>query len=47
VAEEASEAYKNVDEVVEVTHKLEIGRLVAKVIPLGVMKGQVTTLSTN
>jgi tRNA-splicing ligase RtcB len=39
VAEEASEAYKNVDEVVEVSHKLGIGRLVAKVVPLGVMKG--------
>jgi tRNA-splicing ligase RtcB len=39
VAEEASEAYKNVDEVVEVTHKLGIGRLVATVIPLDVMKG--------
>jgi tRNA-splicing ligase RtcB len=39
VAEEASEAYKNVDEVVEVTHKLGVGRLVAAVIPLGVMKG--------
>jgi tRNA-splicing ligase RtcB len=39
VAEEASEAYKNVDEVVEVTHKLGIGRLVAKVVPLAIMKG--------
>jgi tRNA-splicing ligase RtcB len=39
VAEEASEAYKDVDEVVEVSHKLGIGRLVAKVVPLGVMKG--------
>jgi tRNA-splicing ligase RtcB len=39
VAEEASEAYKDVDEVVEVSHKLGIGRLVAKVVPIGVMKG--------
>ncbi len=39
VAEEASEAYKNVDEVVEVSHKVGIGKLVAKVVPLGVMKG--------
>jgi tRNA-splicing ligase RtcB len=39
VAEEASEAYKNVDEVVEVSHKLGIGKLVAKVVPIGVMKG--------
>ncbi len=39
VAEEAAEAYKNVDEVVEVSHKVGIGKLVAKVVPLGVMKG--------
>jgi len=39
VAEEAAEAYKNVDEVVEVSHKVGIGRLVARVVPLGVMKG--------
>ena len=39
VAEEASSAYKNVDEVVEVSHKAGIGRLVARVVPVGVMKG--------
>jgi len=39
VAEEASEAYRNVDEVVEVSRKVGIGKLVAKVVPLGVMKG--------
>jgi len=39
VAEEASQAYKDVDEVVEVSHKVGIGKLVAKVIPIGVMKG--------
>jgi len=39
VAEETAEAYKNVDEVVEVSHKVGIGKLVAKVVPLGVMKG--------
>ncbi|MFQ6038500.1 MAG: RtcB family protein [Candidatus Aminicenantales bacterium] len=39
VAEEASEAYKNVDEVVRVSHAAGIGRLVAKLVPLGVMKG--------
>lgn len=39
VAEEASEAYKDVDEVVRVSHEVGIGCLVAKVVPLGVMKG--------
>jgi tRNA-splicing ligase RtcB len=39
VAEEAAGAYKDVDEVVEVSHKVGIGRLVAKVVPVGVMKG--------
>jgi tRNA-splicing ligase RtcB len=39
VAEEASQAYKDVDEVVKVSHKVGIGKLVAKVIPVGVMKG--------
>jgi tRNA-splicing ligase RtcB len=39
VAEEASGAYKDVDEVVRVSHKVGIGRLVARVVPVGVMKG--------
>lgn len=39
VAEEASEAYKDIDEVVRVSHEARIGRLVARVIPVGVMKG--------
>jgi tRNA-splicing ligase RtcB len=39
VAEEASQAYKDVDEVVNVSHKAGLGKLVAKVIPVGVMKG--------
>lgn len=39
VAEEASEAYKDVDEVVRVSHEVGLGRLVARVVPLGVMKG--------
>ena len=39
VAEEASQAYKDVDEVVKVSHKVGIGKLVAKVVPVGVMKG--------
>ncbi len=39
VAEEASQVYKNVDEVVRVSHETGIGKLVAKTVPLGVMKG--------
>ena len=39
VAEEASGAYKDVDEVVRVSHETGIGRLVARVVPLAVMKG--------
>jgi tRNA-splicing ligase RtcB len=39
VAEEASGAYKDVDEVVRVSHEAGIGRLVARVVPIGVMKG--------
>ena len=39
VAEEASEAYKDVDEVVRVSHEVGLGRIVARVVPVGVMKG--------
>jgi len=39
VAEEASEAYKDIDEVVRVSHDVGLGRLVARVVPVGVMKG--------
>jgi tRNA-splicing ligase RtcB len=39
VAEEASQAYKDVDDVVKVSHDVGIGKLVAKVVPVGVMKG--------
>lgn len=39
VAEEASQAYKDVDEVVKISHKVGIGKLVAKVVPVGVIKG--------
>jgi tRNA-splicing ligase RtcB len=39
VAEEASEAYKDVDEVVRVSHEVGLGRMVAKLVPIGVMKG--------
>jgi tRNA-splicing ligase RtcB len=39
VAEEASQVYKNVDEVVRVSHETGIGRMVARAVPLGVIKG--------
>ncbi|MFH1209432.1 MAG: RtcB family protein [archaeon] len=39
IAEEAPEVYKDIDEVVNVSHKVGIGNLVCRVIPLGVMKG--------
>jgi tRNA-splicing ligase RtcB len=39
VAEEAAEAYKDVEEVVRVSHEVGLGRLVARVVPIGVMKG--------
>jgi len=39
VSEEASQAYKDVDEVVRVSHEVGIGRLVARVVPVGVIKG--------
>ncbi|MBS3818651.1 RtcB family protein [bacterium] len=39
VAEEASGAYKNIEEVVKTSHALGIGKLVARLIPVGVIKG--------
>jgi len=39
LAEEASEAYKDVTEVVDVTHNAGISRKVARAIPIGVIKG--------
>jgi len=39
VAEEASQAYKDVDEVVRVSHQAGIGRLIVRVVPVGVIKG--------
>ncbi len=39
VAEEAAEAYKDVDEVVRVSHEAGLGRLVARLVPIAVMKG--------
>ena len=39
VAEEAPNAYKNVDDVVDVTHGAGISKKVAKMTPLVVVKG--------
>jgi len=39
VAEEASAAYKDVEEVVRVSDEVGLGRLVARLVPIGVMKG--------
>ncbi len=39
LAEEAPQVYKDIDEVVRVSHEAGIGKLVAKVIPVVVMKG--------
>ncbi|HHV75508.1 MAG TPA: RNA-splicing ligase RtcB, partial [Thermoanaerobacterium sp.] len=39
IAEEAPGAYKDVDMVVNTSHRTGISRLVAKMIPLGVAKG--------
>jgi len=39
LAEEASQAYKDVTHVVEVTHKAGISRKVAMAVPIGVIKG--------
>ncbi len=39
LAEEASQAYKDVTQVVEVTHQAGISRKVAMATPLGIIKG--------
>jgi tRNA-splicing ligase RtcB len=39
VSEEAPGAYKDIDEVVKVSHEVGIGKIVAKLVPLGVLKG--------
>ncbi len=39
IAEEAPEAYKDIDEVIEVMHELNISRKVAMMVPLTVVKG--------
>lgn len=40
IAEEAPQAYKDVDEVVEVVHQAGLSKKVAKLIPLAVIKGE-------
>jgi tRNA-splicing ligase RtcB len=39
IVEETPEAYKNVDSVVNVSHELGIATKVAKLVPIGVIKG--------
>jgi len=39
LAEEASEAYKDVDEVVDITHQARISRRIVRAVPMGVVKG--------
>jgi len=39
LAEEAPEVYKDIDEVVRVSHEVGIGNLVVRVVPISVMKG--------
>ena len=39
MAEEAPEAYKDVDRIAQVSHKAGIARMVARLVPIGVAKG--------
>jgi tRNA-splicing ligase RtcB len=39
LAEEAPDAYKDIDQVVDVTHRGGISKKVARMVPMGVMKG--------
>ena len=39
IAEEASAAYKDITEVVDITHKAGISRKIVKAVPIGVIKG--------
>jgi len=39
IAEESAPAYKDVDEVCRVSDKVKLGKLVARLVPLGVVKG--------
>ena len=40
IAEEAPQAYKNIDEVVEVVHQAGLSKKVARLKPLAVIKGE-------
>ncbi|ORT78002.1 RtcB family protein, partial [Mycobacterium tuberculosis] len=39
IAEEKPEAYKDVDEVIEASHQSGLARKVARLVPLGCVKG--------
>jgi tRNA-splicing ligase RtcB (3'-phosphate/5'-hydroxy nucleic acid ligase) len=39
IAEEAPQMYKDIDEVIRVSHGIGIGNMVARLKPLGVIKG--------
>ena len=39
ILEEVPQAYKNVDEVIDVVHRAGLGRKVARLRPMGVIKG--------
>jgi tRNA-splicing ligase RtcB len=39
LAEEASQAYKDVTEIIDVVHKAGISRKVALAVPMGIIKG--------
>ena len=39
VVEEAPQVYKNVDEVINVSHEVGIGQKIARMVPIGVIKG--------
>ena len=39
ISEEAPQVYKDIDEVVKISNEVGIGRVVAKLVPLGVIKG--------
>jgi tRNA-splicing ligase RtcB len=39
IAEEAPQMYKDIDEVIKVSHGIGIGNMVARLVPLGVIKG--------
>jgi len=40
IAEEAPQAYKNIDDVVEIVHRAGLSKKVAKLVPLAVIKGE-------